>query len=1153
MKNTRYQSINTSINDSGEFDYDLNNNNSNNNNILQQQRFDDDTSTSSSSSGGGTTRLLKNGNRQRHGSGSSNGGGIEPMVDADDEQIDNYNLYYGGKSKYQYKKLGGDNKSMPFKIRANLWIRKLLYHWKHYFMHTLRVNLRNKLSYLLGFSACFLVVFIVALCVSIITNTPVVFLSLSEASVGEMDIIIKPGTWTLSNQLNYTMTANLLAENYNASTSSSVAKELEAYSYHAPRIVGSTYLISSASCPAGDTNVNNNLWKYHNATGTAVCEPYCFEKVCSNAFTSKSTLYVIDSQKEKRMGLGRDWKLSSPPQGTVYIQSSLAKKENLSKGDMVYIRIGTDDFLSSIWSNSGVPDHSLPFIYITAKVSEIFSSGEGKFASSEDRAIIIDYSTFIPFISTQIDPTLSTNVKEYIKNINLYYYSQLMIINFPPSRLEPYIDSNQDHILERLNLFSSNILYKIGFNELQPKLPIMDELSKNRYVALFLGLILNVIIFILLFLSILLIYSLLMIDVETRTFEMGVMRMIGTTRSGIIQLMLFKAFSYSLPSWGLGLLLAQIFGVIVSAGFKSITGVPIPTKLTGEAVILATILGMVIPVASAIFPIRNALGKNLHDSLDVKHSKTTAVEISIERSEDNSFSSNVAIIGLLLSLFGFGIYYIFPLSLLSFNLSLLLNMFFLLLVAMLLGLVSLALNLEQLIESLLVHTFLIWEKKAIKSIVLKNLVAHKLRNRKTAIMYAVSLGFIIFVNVSYSMQQASMNYQVQQSYGSYLRINVDNGQAFTPQSAMVIEQYLSALPEIQDFAWVSTSFSNIGGSYQGSQITNLGHIYTDSTHLYSVSPNFFSATLQGFLNVAKITTNNSADYQYYAVDDLSEYIYSNENAQKVVVGSLLSSTIGANLGQPVLLQLKTQSPNAGLNQTRHIVTPMALIDSAPTFTFSKFPSVTGQDTLVSYTSFMAYSLDTISSIREIPLRSVVLQLNTNKEKEIEVIKNKIQVFLNGYLQQSYSFSDYYDKIAPNKTASTIIQYFFSFTTVVAMVISFFSLMSSMFTNIYEQTKEIGILRAIGIPKNWMIKIYIYESFILVLSSSLLGVFIGTVVGWTMILQRVLFTQLPIPFEFPWILLIVIFICSLVFSFFSAFGPIRKVLNQPVVNIMRIII
>lgn len=57
-----------------------------------------------------------------------------------------------------------------------------------------------------------------------------------------------------------------------------------------------------------------------------------------------------------------------------------------------------------------------------------------------------------------------------------------------------------------------------------------DALNLTQYLSLFLGLILNVVILILLLLSIMLIYSLLMVNVETRTFEMGVYRLVGATR-----------------------------------------------------------------------------------------------------------------------------------------------------------------------------------------------------------------------------------------------------------------------------------------------------------------------------------------------------------------------------------------------------------------------------------------------------------------------------------------------------------------------------------------------------------------------------------------------------------------------------------------------
>jgi ABC-type antimicrobial peptide transport system permease subunit len=74
-----------------------------------------------------------------------------------------------------------------------------------------------------------------------------------------------------------------------------------------------------------------------------------------------------------------------------------------------------------------------------------------------------------------------------------------------------------------------------------------------------------------------------------------------------------------------------------------------------------------------------------------------------------------------------------------------------------------------------------------------------------------------------------------------------------------------------------------------------------------------------------------------------------------------------------------------------------------------------------------------------------------------------------------------------------------------MVLCFFSLISSMTANIMEQTKEIAILRAVGITKSSMIRLYIYEAFTLVFSSCIIGMFVGIIVGFTMSMQRALFT------------------------------------------------
>jgi ABC-type antimicrobial peptide transport system permease subunit len=64
-------------------------------------------------------------------------------------------------------------------------------------------------------------------------------------------------------------------------------------------------------------------------------------------------------------------------------------------------------------------------------------------------------------------------------------------------------------------------------------------MQKLSTAILFLGLIFNIVILLFIILSVLLVYSLLMISVESKTFEFGVMRMVGLSKTGIIFMIVF--------------------------------------------------------------------------------------------------------------------------------------------------------------------------------------------------------------------------------------------------------------------------------------------------------------------------------------------------------------------------------------------------------------------------------------------------------------------------------------------------------------------------------------------------------------------------------------------------------------------------------------
>jgi hypothetical protein len=127
------------------------------------------------------------------------------------------------------------------------------------------------------------------------------------------------------------------------------------------------------------------------------------------------------------------------------------------------------------------------------------------------------------------------------------------------------------------------------------------------------------------------------------------------------------------------------------------------------------------------------------------------------------------VFGIIAVTYGLSIYYFLPLAMLSFNFGLILKIFFFILVGMLFGLSLLAFNLQRFLEIIFTYVFLCYEKKSMKQMVLKNLTAHRMRNKMTSIIYSIALGFIIFLIVSYQLQLRSTKLQVLANTGVYLQ------------------------------------------------------------------------------------------------------------------------------------------------------------------------------------------------------------------------------------------------------------------------------------------------------------------------------------------------------------------------------------------------
>lgn len=115
--------------------------------------------------------------------------------------------------------------------------------------------------------------------------------------------------------------------------------------------------------------------------------------------------------------------------------------------------------------------------------------------------------------------------------------------------------------------------------------------------------------------------------------------------------------------------------------------------------------------------------------------------------------------------------------------------------------------------------------------------------------------------------------------------------------------------------------------------------------------------------------------------------------------------------------------------------------------------------------------------------------------------------------------------------------------VMVLLISFFSLITTSYINIVNQSAEIGILLTLGYSKFRIVKIFIYESFVLVLNSCLIGIAVGTFVAWMMGLQRELFGDFPVTIEVDGIWIIAV--AAIVSSLLSIIKPITELFSQSI--------
>jgi hypothetical protein len=258
-------------------------------------------------------------------------------------------------------------------------------------------------------------------------------------------MLLENGGWTQFRYLNYSRLASLLdraePDPDAAFLHNRIRTDEPPFSYHSPRWTFGVGVRRAAACTAFRPSVRRVLpdtpsWAYVGCDELAGARDAgnCFPAVCGGGEWADASLYAIDSDRERRAGVGRNWQLPAPGRGVVHMQQLLANDLGVDSGDLVFVRVSLVRQAQQLWATVFNTENALKrdtvvhlrpdappppaengtaqveyragmgLAYIPFRVGQLFATGEGKWTLDEKTALVVDYGSLADYVGNVPPP-----------------------------------------------------------------------------------------------------------------------------------------------------------------------------------------------------------------------------------------------------------------------------------------------------------------------------------------------------------------------------------------------------------------------------------------------------------------------------------------------------------------------------------------------------------------------------------------------------------------------------------------------------------------------------------------------------------------------------------------------------------------------------
>jgi ABC-type antimicrobial peptide transport system permease subunit len=440
------------------------------------------------------------------------------------------------------------------------------------------------------------------------------------------------------------------------------------------------------------------------------------------------------------------------------IENSLEKERDFITVKDTKVKINIRSLFQSL-SDDDLVD--LTTFKMKLKIKNVIKTESGKWPSLLGNTIAFDSKNAVEYINFNLAEKLKFLIK---KNLNIDVALDTLLTNLNKTNTlkineyTPFVNillkekfeiykNDENNQRRKFAKITDNISKKLGLQyPVISQIPLYTGFKIFNIVKIFLKNIFNSIIFFLWILSFMLVYSLILSNVDEKNYEFGMLRSLGFKKSNLISVIIFQSLMFSIPAILISLLLASLANIPVMLFFFYFAGIETNLFLSKPTIVLGILAGLTLPLVSSYFPVKKALSANLKDSLSIFNKKISDVSVSIVKLEKMGISPSLFLTSLILIILGFLTYYVAPLSFLNMDFSTFLFILNAILIMMIIGLILLMQIFVPKIQKWILNILMLLcrKDKNLKFVIEKNLDGHFSRNQKSSIMFMIALSFVIF-------------------------------------------------------------------------------------------------------------------------------------------------------------------------------------------------------------------------------------------------------------------------------------------------------------------------------------------------------------------------------------------------------------------------